>query len=116
MICLWLPSCGTRATQPPPSAAWATGFWFWDGSSGSVTTAGATPIDVIYCQVSTVEAETPPMATLPRALYAKLPDHLPPARKYWLVFRFDERAVPPMQLVPRLVDAISNVREDARDR
>jgi hypothetical protein len=107
--------CGGPARGPRPSARWTTGFWFWPGGSAGASTAGGT-VDVLYFHVGTISKELGPNAKEPWFVSGDLPDELPPAREYWLVFRFERQDVPDLQAVPILVQRIAELQRAARQR
>ena len=106
---LALSACGgTRHSQPPP-AKWTSGFWFWHGSVTSAASSVEKP-DVLFVHVGTILQIASPK------LSAWLPEDLPEAREYWLVFRFERQAVPDLQAVPVLIREVSQLRAIAQTR
>ena len=101
-------SCGGGALDPPPPRTWATGFWFWDGSSPAIVTEAA-PLDVLFFQAGNIRRG-------PLGAFGDLPPALPPAREYWLVFRSDEPAVPSSQAAPDLAHVFAELKQRALDR
>nr|MDQ2899119.1 DUF3142 domain-containing protein [Acidobacteriota bacterium] len=104
--CFGLLCCGNPLARPASPAKWTTGFWYWNGSSAAVT-ASVDPVDVIFCQAGTIRNDS---------VYGQLPEHLPSARDYWLVFRFDSPGVPGLATVPKLTATVAELRETARRR
>ncbi len=96
-------------------AKWTTGFWFWGGGSTD-TPAGSEELNTLYVHVGAILKAAGPYAKEPWAVYGALPDHLPPAQEYWLVFRFEHQAVPDLSSAPILAREVSRLREDARQR
>lgn len=109
-----LVGCGAGRRDPLPPPQWETGFWFWHGSSASVT-AQADPLDVIFCHVSTVSRTQIPLLAS-RWVYGSLPTRLPPAREYWLVFRFDGLGVPPLEVGSEVARVASELEQEAHRR
>src|SRR5580704_1168426 len=86
---------GLISSQPPPTK-WTTGFWFWQGSSTDAV-LHSEKLDVLYVQAGTILQEK-------RQYFdGRLPDDLPEAHEYWLVFRFERQGVPGPQAAPILV-------------
>ena len=112
---LSLSSCASRLQSEPQAARWTYGFWFWRGSSAEAVVSKE-PVDVLYVHAGTIEKETAPYfvksAKNPSDLwhvYAPLPDHIPAARDYWLVFRFEQQGVPDLAVTPRLAARVSGL-------
>jgi hypothetical protein len=104
--------CGGDASgsaQPP--ADWKTGFWFWEGSSAEIT--ASIPVDVIYAHSGTIQRR-PPFDRQPWGVFGNLPDDLPDAREYWLVYRFNEAGLPTREVLPELRTHINEQLADAR--
>ena len=108
------------SSQPTP--AWTTGFWFWEGSSIDPAYSGQ-ELDVLFVQVGTIRKETSPAyvrshANATEQWYANgtLPSQLPPAREYWLVYRYANQGVPDLQVASEIATQISRLHADARER
>lgn len=113
-LLLLLAGCqGVPTVRPHAPETWTAGFWFWQGSSGGVQASGP-PIDVLFCQVGRITRSTYPAVHWDA--YAELPTELPPARSYWLVFRFDERGIPSPSVAATLADQVSKALAAAEDR
>ncbi len=99
----------------PPGIGWTTGYWFWDGSSAQA----ALPIeklDALFVQVGTIHQEAGRNSGGAWSAYGHLPDMLPAAQEYWLVYRFDRQAVPDLQVVSILARELDGLRNSARKR
>src|SRR5437763_521648 len=103
---LVLSSCADSLRSQEPTQKLTAGFWFWHGSALE-TTLSREPLDVLFVHAGTIQRETAPFyvkrAANPSELwhvYGELPDHLPPARQYWLVFRFEQQGVPDLLAAP----------------
>lgn len=106
---LVLSACGgTHRSQPPP-AKWTTGFWLWQGRSDSAASSVEKP-DVLYVHVGGFTPAASPY------FYAGLPEVLPEAREYWLVFRFERQGVPDLRAVPVLIRTVNLLRDSAQVR
>jgi hypothetical protein len=106
--------------QPPPK--WATGFWFWQGSSADAAWSGK-PLDVLFVHVGTIRKETEPYFARKTTdanerwyVYGAFPDHLPAAQEYWLVFRFQRQGVPDLSVAPMIAREVSQLRGAAVKR
>lgn len=110
----WL-DCGARSSAPHHPQKWTTGFWFWNGSAASVETP-IDPIDSIFCHVGSIRKQTSPIARDPWAVHGDLPEEMPAAREYWLVFRFDRQAVPAVEAAAKLTPVFSELQENGRRR
>lgn len=121
IVSLSLSGCVVLSSQPA-SSRWTTGFWFWQGSSIDPSYSGEA-LDVIYVQVGTIHKETLPLyvrsggnATEHWSAYGTLPKDLPPAREYWLVYRYENQGVPDLQAASKLAEAITDLQADAHER
>jgi Protein of unknown function (DUF3142) len=113
---LGMSGCADSLQSQPP-AKWTTGFWFWNGSS----TQNASPVgtlDVLFAQTGTIFQST--LGNVGTRSWSVvdgyLPEELPPAREYWLVFRFDHQGVPDLKAAPVLGATVFRLRESARKR
>jgi hypothetical protein len=78
-------------------------------------------LDVLYVQVGTIrQPETNPynqqLASTRWSLYARLPQPLPPARDYWLVFRYESQGVPEAQVADMLASEVAGIQAVAKRR
>jgi hypothetical protein len=80
---------GDLQSQTPPQK-WTTGFWLWGDYWHGLVPSEHTP-DVLFVEVATFH-ETPGQQWGP--VYADIPNKLPPASEYWLVYRYSEQSVP----------------------
>jgi hypothetical protein len=96
------------------NAQWTSGFWFWPGSS-SDEFSEAPPVDVLFVNVGSIN-KRPPWQDQKASwsVWGQLPDDLPDAREYWLVFRCDSQEVPDIEVATMLGRRISLLREQAR--
>src|SRR5258708_27860562 len=95
-----LSGCANSLKSEPPPVKWTTGFWFWQGSSTDVSPeVGA--LDVLFLQTGTIYKERY-RNSAPWSVRGQLPDDLPAAREYWLVFRLALHPVPHFPVVPTL--------------
>ncbi len=113
----FLDLCGCSDTPPskPRPATWTTGFWFWGGSVTGVPPEVGT-LDVLFLHVGTINKPTRFGIDKLWSVRGQLPDALPPAREYWLVFRFERQEVPDLRAAPILAEEFFKLREDARQR
>ncbi len=106
---LGLSSCAETGDSRRPSGKWTTGFWFWPG--GAVTAAtGNVTVDALFFHAGTIGEISRPY------LQGQLPNQLPPAREYWLVFRFERQEVPDIEAAAIVVRRVAQLMEDARLR
>jgi hypothetical protein len=98
----------SQARQAPE---WKMGFWFWGDSRPAETERG--PVDVVYAQVGDIHVEKMGGREFP-GVSAWLPAHLPPAREYWLVFRYQQQGVPPAALADQVAAEAARILADAR--
>ncbi len=114
---LALAGCAVSLSSAPQ--VWTTGFWFWKGSSTSVTWSNE-PLDVLFVQVGDIHHETwPALARGPFSgwsAYGLLPRRLPAARDYWLVYRYDRQDIPDLKVVPMIADRVGDMLSEARER
>ena len=100
-----------------------TGFWFWQGSSVDPAYSGR-ELDVLFVQAGTIRKETRPLYVFPPGSTAKeqwtaygtLPSKLPPAREYWLVYRYEIQGVPDLQAASKVAAEARRLQEAARAR
>ncbi len=118
---LGLSGCVVLSSQPT-SARWTTGFWFWQGSSIDPSYSGQA-LDMVFVQVGTIRKETLPAYVRSAAnpteqwyAYGALPPELPPAREYWLVYRYANQGVPDIQVASKVAAEITRLQADARER
>ena len=113
---LILSGCTVGSTQPAP-ARWTTGFWFWQGSTIDPAYSGQ-QLDVLFVQVGTIRKEG--LGWVRTAAqwhaYGTLPSELPPAREYWLVWRYDGRGVPDSEVAAILGNEFVRLRDAAHER
>src|SRR5258708_19312063 len=95
-----LSGCANSLKSEPPPVKWTTGFWFWQGSSSDVSPeVGA--LDVLFLQAGTIHKERY-RNSAPWSVRGQLPDDLPAARGYWLVFPFELQPLPAFPFPPLL--------------
>jgi hypothetical protein len=112
-ICLTLSACvGSLHSQQPP-AKWTTGFWFWD-NYGRNTESDET-VDVLFCLVGYIRGPMGRIQTSWNA-YASLPDHLPNAREYWVVYRYEKQGVPDPAAAPVIAREVIKIFASAKER
>lgn len=117
-----LSGCTVSWSSQPTPARWTTGFWFWDGSSIDPAYSGQ-ELDVLFVQVGTIRKETLPAYVRPTGnateqwyAYGALPSEIPPAREYWLVYRYANQGVPDPQVASKIATEINRLQSDARER
>jgi hypothetical protein len=103
--CLALCGCAVSSPGQQSSTKWTTGFWLWRGASSRAEASGP-PIDVLFLQVGTIQEG-----------YAQgeLPENIPEAKEYWLVFRYERQAVPRTETAPQLAAEVSRLLRIARE-
>jgi hypothetical protein len=101
--------CGSGVPDPPQPTTWTTGFWFWNGSSTSVTSQ-VNPIDVIFFQAGSIIRYTFLGRPTRWTVSSHLPEHLPPAREYWLVFRMQSPGVPDPEVAGQLARVVTEMK------
>jgi hypothetical protein len=104
------------ACQPaPPHYPFTTAFWFWRGSA--TAQAPTHPVDLLYVHAGTVAREQfrHPATDALQSLWHIQPaviTGLPPARQYWLVYRFEIRTPYPAAL-PALLQSFNQQAQDS---
>src|SRR5258708_1037132 len=93
-----------RSQQPPAKPA--TGFWFWNGSSRSICLGGG-PLGVVFVHGGIIRQVRDRWF-----VHGELPEALPAAREYWVVFRYERQLVPDLAAAPELAREVSRLRED----
>ncbi|HLG97536.1 MAG TPA: DUF3142 domain-containing protein [Bryobacteraceae bacterium] len=119
---LGLCGCGSSLSSQQLPQKWSTGFWFWQGSdAGPPTTHDL--IDDLFVHVGTISSNANPFDVSRQSgrpahwfAYGRLPDRMPAAREYWVVFRYERRGIPDLQAVPVLAQSLSDLKEDATAR
>jgi hypothetical protein len=110
---LVLSGCVTAHSQSAP-AHWTSGFWFWPGSS-SDEFSEAPPVDLLFVHAGTISKQRLwPEKKEVWSVWGQLPNDLPDAREYWLVFRCESQEVPDIEAVSLLGRRVSELRERAR--
>ena len=120
---LGLGGCAVSVSSQTPPVKWTTGFWFWQGSWVDPSWNGE-PVDVIYAHAGTIEEEDPRFPFALRTgekherwrVYGFLPDRLPAAREYWLVFRCERQGVPDAFAASEVADAVTRLQAAAAAR
>ena len=111
LISAGLTACGRGASgnQASPST-WSVGFWIWSWSVIDATAAGSHPLDVLYVQVGRVDAYQKNSASW------SWRGNIPPAGKYWALWRYD----PPAKLneiqIPVIASDFIKRKEEAAAR
>jgi hypothetical protein len=105
---MWLAGCVPYSAAPSQSLKWSTGFWLWRGSAADTERFRET-VDVIFIHVGYIsDGQNGPQfgagSVRKRQLtvYGYLPDKLPAAREYWLVWRYERQGVPDLEAAPQL--------------
>src|SRR5690348_6473612 len=116
ILLAWLgsPGCVGRLhseTQPK----WTTGFWYWNGNAADAAPARAIP-DLLYVHAGTIWRYGSRTVPDRWSVSGELPDSLPPAREYWLVFRKEEPGVPDVSAAMPLAQQVVRLQETARRR
>ncbi|HEY4365449.1 MAG TPA: DUF3142 domain-containing protein [Bryobacteraceae bacterium] len=114
LACLALCGCGGALRSQPPAPKWTTGFWFWQGSSASVSPS-APPVDALYFQAGEIDGG-PGQYRQEWSVYANVPGDLPPAAEYWIVLRFNSQSVPDVQVAPLIARRISQLRAEMQQQ
>ena len=107
--------CNQTKTKHHTPTEWKTGFWFWEGSYAN---AGALPgpVDTLYVEAGHIEVEPFTGPLRPWGIYGELPAQLPPAREYWLTYRYEDRGLPGPPFALQMARRVSEQREAARRR
>ena len=103
--------CGRALLSQQPTHEWSVGFWYWQGSSPG-NWPDSKPLDVLYFQAGTVD-QAPGRDP---SVWGALPNQLPAAREYWMVFRFDRQAPPGADAEPLLANTFARLLALARAR
>jgi len=112
---LLLSACAVSSWSQQPGRQLTTAFWYWQGSSVDPTWSSQ-PVDAVFVQVGNIRSDRPGGGTERWFAYGDLPKDLPPARDYWLVYRFDGTGVPDVQVAPIIGEEISQLQATAQDR
>lgn len=99
---LFLAGCGGNLRSQQPPAQWTTGFWIWRGYAPPAPPPEGLTVDILYFQAGEI-GDRP-------EIYGNLPDRLPAAREYWMVFRFLHQGVPNAAVIPSLSRTIAELR------
>lgn len=97
---LFADSCGSAAPPQGNKPGWQAGFWLWrDEYATHPLREAATPVEALYVQTN-----------------RRLPEKLPAAREYWLVFRLDARTAPSLTKAREQAALVEELRAAARAR
>jgi len=107
--------CGSRPAERRPLPKWEFGFWHW-GETAAPVPNGTAPPDHLYVHVGRFENQRFFGSKVPWQVYGNIPERLPIAKTYWLVFRFDSHTVPAVASVPVLMQTVGELKEEARTR
>ena len=124
LAALLLPGCGNSAKKQPPPTKLTTGFWFWHGSSTD-TTWSSESLDVLFVHAGMIRKID--ILSVPRMspgtnlrdtweVYGQLPEEVPIAKEYWLVFRYERQRVPDFPAAALLAQEVNRLRAEARER
>ena len=113
---LGLIACVDPLHSQQPSAKWTTGFWLWEGASPAASWSGE-PLDLLFVQVGSIKKNLASAYSREGwQVYGNLPDELPAAKEYWLVFRFDQQGVPDLQVVSLIARELQILQAEALRR
>jgi hypothetical protein len=122
VVLLGLGGCAPKIQNQAPPARLTAGFWFWRGTDANAASSKQT-LDVLFVHVGSINRErTPPFVHSPEAehdgwaAYGYLPEAIPPAKEYWLVFRYEHQGVPDLAAVPVIAETLSSLQEIAIHR
>jgi len=93
---LGLYGCGGSLSSQTPPAKLTAGFWFWQGSSIDPGWSPR-PLHVLFAESGSLHQERATSGGAQWRVYGDLPDPLPPANQYWLVFRNGSAGLPDSQ-------------------
>lgn len=110
---LLITGCGGALQSQQPPAKLTTGFWLWRGNSAPVPGPEGLTLDVLYFQAGSIY---PNQTVANQITQGGLPGDLPPAREYWMVFRYESQGFPAASAVPSLVRRAAEIRDLARQR
>ncbi len=105
-----LAGCGPSFSAHQAELPWTTGFWFWQGTSFDGRWSGA-PLAVLFVQAGTISHQSGRWR-----VSGSLPPALPPAREYWLVFRYERQGVPDSTVAPMLARTTGDLQAAAASR
>ncbi|MCX6620831.1 MAG: DUF3142 domain-containing protein, partial [Acidobacteria bacterium] len=108
---VWLPGCSRSLPRPQKTPGWTAGFWYWQGSSKASAPSGR-PVDVLFVHAGSISKA----GGEEWRGSAYLPEDVPAAREYWLVFRYESQGVPDLRTAPMIVGEVGRLREEARRR
>ena len=112
---LVLSGCVDSLHSQPPPPKWATGFWYWHGDSTQPASAKETP-DVLYVHAGRIWKSESRSDSGHWYVDASLPNSLPQAREYWLVFRAEQQGVPDLSVAPMVTREALRLVGGARER
>jgi hypothetical protein len=116
MASVLLSSCvDSLRSQPAPPTRWTTGFWYWNDNSAQSAPSGERA-EVLFLHAGTIRKQGGGNSQEQWFAFGSLPDSLPAAREYWLVFRYEEQGVPELSAVPLILRQIRQLQNDARQR
>jgi hypothetical protein len=113
MASLGLAGCADRLQSQQLPAKWSTGFWIWDPNPSGPPLISE-KLDVLFVHAGTITKDPPRSGRW--SAYGTLPKHLPVAREYWLVYRFERQGVPDAGVVPSVAEAFAKIQEEAQGR
>ncbi len=107
-IAILVGGCASKPTPGPLPSAWNMGFWVWHNGEA----AAGPPVDVIYHHSGGFRKNYDKQWMV----FGGLPEEAPPARAYWLVFRYDDSGLPPKETLPKLAELVRALQLEARRR
>lgn len=111
--------CSPSLSSRPRPSGWSTGFWFWHGSALDAERFPG-PVDVLYVHAGYIRGGEDSRFIRPTSrerswtAFGALPEELPAAREYWLVWRFERQGVPDLPAAPPVAREFARLAETAR--
>ncbi|MEQ1947289.1 MAG: DUF3142 domain-containing protein [Bryobacteraceae bacterium] len=104
----------TRLESHAAPIPWTFGFWFWQGSS--TESSSPRPVDALYIHAGDILQLDPNKQDAEWEVFGDIPRQLPPAKEYWIVFRYNRQGLPALEAIAPLARKIHSLRGIATQR
>lgn len=106
---LGLAGCAVPLVSQQAPVKFTAGFWFWN--TWAEESEPGPLLDVLFVHAGTIAHDNRGWS-----VYGGLPNRLPAAREYWVVFRYERQGVPDLEAAPIVAEQIAELQMAARRR
>lgn len=110
MICCSSCADNSRADNGGKKAEWKVGYWYWSGGSRGTAENDRAPVEMLYVRAGEFHSGSTYEKNKPGMFW---PEHLPPAKTYFAVFRCDGPKCTDPAIIPDLSRNYQGVKQQA---